>query len=263
MYPGGKSLLNNFYFLPYSKIVCGKAMVLCGALSKDGSESWLYQSPFFCQIDDMKLSMYNSWVFSLPSMSDIVHVSGQFQDFYINGSFILEKEYRRGRGSGTLLFVLSGDGRHKGVQVVTQGFTIRQVRKGYKHGFLFWKAFYFFGLFFQSKCFKRHSSVFGCFFFWTKLCGFTKVCILDGSFGFFQASGREERIFGLRNISSKWQLFHFKKRERVLMDVSLLSSDMRKFSHDTSFPFYPKSSFLPRRGQTFFFKIAFSPNKNI
>ena len=40
-------------------------------------------------------------------MSDIVHVSGQFQDFYINGSFILEKEYRRGRGSGTLLFVLS------------------------------------------------------------------------------------------------------------------------------------------------------------
>ena len=43
--PEGKSLLNNFYFLPYSKIVvCGKVMVLCGALSKDGSESWLYQS---------------------------------------------------------------------------------------------------------------------------------------------------------------------------------------------------------------------------
>ena len=27
-----------------------------------------------------------------PSLRLIVHVSGQFQDFYINGSFILEKE---------------------------------------------------------------------------------------------------------------------------------------------------------------------------
>ena len=51
--------------------------------------------------------MYNSWVFSLPSMSDIVHVSGQFQDFYINGSFILEKGYRIGEEVVELYYLFS------------------------------------------------------------------------------------------------------------------------------------------------------------
>ena len=59
---------------------------------------------------------------------------------------------------------------------------------------------------------------------------------------------RIEIFFVLRNISSL-QGRLFIKKERVLMDVSLLSSDMRKFSHDMSFPFYPKSSFLLHTGE--------------